>query len=132
MPICPPKFSLSNKLISSFSSLSTQHVCMLHSCRTSNESLAYVVFYNTITSQFHVVLCTTASFAHMLLFFQECHTMSVAPGPLMSAHVLSLPTVMTTDHLSLQGFAHGLYRVTGSIWDSLMRKCFVLSYTQRH
>lgn len=58
--------------------------------------------------------------------------MSVTIRPLMSTHVLSLPNVMTTEHLSLQHFAHGLYRVTGSIWDGLMRKCFVLSYTQWH
>lgn len=46
---------------------------------------------------------------HMLLSFEQCHTVAVAPGPLMSTRVLSLPTVMTTDHLSLQGLAHGLY-----------------------
>ena len=42
--------------------------------------------------------------------------MAAVAGPLMSPPVLSLPTVMTTEHLSLQGFAHGRYRVTGSIY----------------
>lgn len=54
-------------------------------------------------------LCTVASFPHMLLPLQQYHTVAVGPGPLMSACVLSLPTVMTTGHLSLQGFAGGLY-----------------------
>lgn len=45
----------------------------------------------------------------MLLPLQQYHTAAVGPGPLMSGCVLSLPTVMTTGHLSLQGFTGGLY-----------------------
>lgn len=54
-------------------------------------------------------LCTVTSFPHMLLPLQQYHTVAEGPGPLMSACVLSLPTVMTTGHLSLQGFTGALY-----------------------
>lgn len=69
-------------------------------------------------------------FVHFYLFALEMsHPIVVFIGSLMSTRGLSPPPVMTTEHPSLQGFGH---RITGSIHDSLMRKCFVLSYAQQH
>lgn len=89
-------------------------------------------FYNIISSCVHVFYAPLHHFHRVLILLGVSHTMVVSSGPLMTTHVLSLPTVMTTELLSLPCFSRGLYQVTGSIQNSLMRKCLVLSYTQWH